>query len=221
MRAERRGLRLAPAAALKARFGRGGCRRGRGCGDGKLRRPGGIWLRLRLVRLPLWRVVRRARRRRGTGIVGGRGRLRVGRGNKTKRIAHVKKGHRQRTTRPTPGTAAARAHVEYHRALPPPGTGGLGLLAAGLLILSPEARTYRARNVMMPRTGSYGETPTVTRSPGTTLIRNRRIRPLNWARTSCPASHCTRYSPPECTATTVPCMSIRSSLLNSSSFAQF
>src|SRR5215510_5904052 len=67
---------------------------------------------------------------------------------------------------------------------------------------------------MMPRTGSYGDTPTVTRSPGTTLIRNRRIRPLNCASTSWPASHCTRYRPPECTATTVPCMSIRSSLLN-------
>ena len=67
---------------------------------------------------------------------------------------------------------------------------------------------------MMPRTGSYGDTPTVTRSPGTTLIRNRRIRPLNCASTSWPASHWTRYSPPEWTATTVPCMSIRSSLLN-------
>src|SRR5687767_12610745 len=73
---------------------------------------------------------------------------------------------------------------------------------------------YRARNVMMPRTGSYGETPTVTRSPGTTLMRKRRIRPLNCASTSCPASHCTRYNPPEWTATTVPCISIRSSLLN-------
>ena len=48
---------------------------------------------------------------------------------------------------------------------------------------------------MMPRTGSYGETPTVTRSPGTTLIRKRRMRPLNWASTSCPWSHCTRYKP--------------------------
>jgi hypothetical protein len=38
---------------------------------------------------------------------------------------------------------------------------------------------YRARKVMMPRTGSYGETPTVTRSPGTTLIRKRRILPLS------------------------------------------
>src|SRR5205823_2393983 len=66
---------------------------------------------------------------------------------------------------------------------------------------------------MMPRTGSYGETPTVTRSPGTTLIRKRRIRPLSWASTSWPASHCTRYKPPLWTATTVPCMSIRSSLL--------
>src|SRR5204862_6033392 len=66
---------------------------------------------------------------------------------------------------------------------------------------------------MMPRTGSYGETPTVTRSPGTTLIRKRRIRPRSWASTSWPASHCTRYNPPLCTATTVPCMSIRSSLL--------
>src|SRR3954469_22927784 len=67
---------------------------------------------------------------------------------------------------------------------------------------------------MIPRTGSYGETPTVTRSPGTTLMRKRRIRPLSWASTSCPASHCTRYSPPLCTATTVPCISMRSSLLN-------
>ena len=66
----------------------------------------------------------------------------------------------------------------------------------------------------MPRTGSYGETPTVTRSPGTTLIRKRRMRPLNWARTSWPWSHCTRYKPPLWTATTVPCTSIRSSLLN-------
>src|SRR5262249_52849351 len=66
---------------------------------------------------------------------------------------------------------------------------------------------------MMPRTGSYGETPTVTRSPGTTLIRKRRILPLSWASTSWPASHCTRYNPPLWTATTVPCMSIRSSLL--------
>src|ERR1051326_368355 len=66
---------------------------------------------------------------------------------------------------------------------------------------------------MMPRTGSYGETPTVTRSPGTTLMRKRRIRPLSWASTSWPASHCTRYNPPQWTATTVPCMSIRSSLL--------
>src|SRR5258708_39267867 len=66
---------------------------------------------------------------------------------------------------------------------------------------------------MMPRTGSYGETPTVTRSPGTTLIRKRRMRPLSWASTSWPASHCTRYRPPLWTATTVPCMSIRSSLL--------
>src|SRR5688572_3472078 len=56
---------------------------------------------------------------------------------------------------------------------------------------------YLARNVMIPRTGSYGDTPTVTRSPGTTLIRKRRIRPLNCASTSCPASHCTRYRPPE------------------------
>src|ERR1700752_1178127 len=72
---------------------------------------------------------------------------------------------------------------------------------------------YLARNVMMPRTGSYGDTPTVTRSPGTTLIRKRRIRPLSWASTSWPASHCTRYSPPLWTATTVPCISIRSSLL--------
>src|SRR5438046_760659 len=32
---------------------------------------------------------------------------------------------------------------------------------------------------MMPRTGSYGETPTVTRSPGTTLMRKRRIRRLH------------------------------------------
>src|SRR5918995_2903178 len=55
--------------------------------------------------------------------------------------------------------------------------------------------------------------PTVTRSPGTTLMRKRRIRPLSCARTSCPASLCTRYSPPLCTATTVPWMSIRSSLL--------
>ena len=31
---------------------------------------------------------------------------------------------------------------------------------------------------MMPRTGSYGDTPTVTLSPGTTLMRNRRILPL-------------------------------------------
>ena len=54
-----------------------------------------------------------------------------------------------------------------------------------------------ARNVMIPRTGSYGETPTVTRSPGTTLMRKRRIRPLNCASTSCPASHWTRYNPPE------------------------
>ena len=36
--------------------------------------------------------------------------------------------------------------------------------------------SYLARNVMMPRTGSYGDTPTVTRSPGTTLILKRRIR---------------------------------------------
>src|SRR6187200_1620318 len=71
---------------------------------------------------------------------------------------------------------------------------------------------------MMPRTGSYGDTPTVTRSPGTTLIRNRRIRPLSWARTSWPASDCTRYSPPLCTATTVPWISIRSSLLKPSHF---
>ena len=49
---------------------------------------------------------------------------------------------------------------------------------------------------------------------GTTLMRKRRIRPLSWASTSCPASHCTRYSPPLCTATTVPCISMRSSLLN-------
>jgi hypothetical protein len=37
---------------------------------------------------------------------------------------------------------------------------------------------------------------------------------VSWASTSWPASHCTRYSPPLCTATTVPCISIRSSLLN-------
>src|SRR5262245_28047593 len=55
--------------------------------------------------------------------------------------------------------------------------------------------------------------PTVTRSPGTTLMRNLRIRPLNCANTSWPASTCTRYKPPLCTATTVPCMSIKSSLL--------
>jgi len=52
---------------------------------------------------------------------------------------------------------------------------------------------------MMPRTGSYGETPTVTRSPGTTLMRNGALRPLSWANTSWPASHCTRYNPPLCT----------------------
>src|SRR4029079_8923212 len=77
---------------------------------------------------------------------------------------------------------------------------------------------YLARKVMMPRTGSYGDTPTVTRSPGTTLMRKRRIRPLSWASTSWPASHCTRYSPPLWTATTVPCMSIKSSLLNQLAF---
>ena len=38
----------------------------------------------------------------------------------------------------------------------------------------------------MPRTGSYGDTPTVTRSPGTTLIRKRRMRPLSCASTSWP-----------------------------------
>src|SRR5271156_442256 len=27
-------------------------------------------------------------------------------------------------------------------------------------------------------------------------MRKRRMRPLSWARTSCPASHCTRYNPP-------------------------
>lgn len=62
----------------------------------------------------------------------------------------------------------------------------------------------RALNVMMPRAGSYGETPTVTRSPGTTLIRNRRIRPLSCASTSWPESTWTRYKPPLCTAETVP-----------------
>lgn len=50
---------------------------------------------------------------------------------------------------PTAGPAAPRR--------PPRGPAGL--------------RRQRARNVMMPRTGSYGETPTVTRSPGTTLMR--------------------------------------------------
>src|SRR4029450_4965591 len=73
---------------------------------------------------------------------------------------------------------------------------------------------------MMPRTGSYGETPTVTRSPGTTLMRKRRILPLNCASTSWPWSHCTRYRPPLWTATTVPCTSIRSSLLNCYPFNQ-
>src|SRR5919206_1147963 len=73
---------------------------------------------------------------------------------------------------------------------------------------------------MMPRTGSYGDTPTVTRSPGTTLMRKRRIRPLNCASTSWPWSHCTRYNPPLCTATTVPCTSIRSSLLKRYPFNQ-
>ena len=64
---------------------------------------------------------------------------------------------------------------------------------------------------MSPRVGSYGDTPTLTRSPGTTLMRNRRILPLSCANTSCPGSACTRYKPPLWTAVTVPCTSMRSS----------
>jgi hypothetical protein len=63
---------------------------------------------------------------------------------------------------------------------------------------------------MRPRVRSYGDTPTVTWSPGTTLIRNRRILPLSCASTSWPSSHFTRYSPPLCTAVTIPCTSMRS-----------
>ena len=74
----------------------------------------------------------------------------------------------------------------------------------------PAAAGYRVRKVMKPRVMSYGDTPTVTRSPGTTLIRNRRILPLNCASTSWPGSHSTRYMPPLCTAVTMPCTSIRS-----------
>mgnify|MGYP000101826741 CR=1 FL=1 len=53
---------------------------------------------------------------------------------------------------------------------------------------------YDLKDLGVPeqRNGWYGETPTVTRSPGTTLMRNRRMRPLSWASTSWPASHCTR-----------------------------
>ena len=43
---------------------------------------------------------------------------------------------------------------------------------------------YRSRKVMSPCVRSYGDTPTLTRSPGTTLIRNRRILPLSCASTS-------------------------------------
>lgn len=45
---------------------------------------------------------------------------------------------------------------------------------------------------------------------------NRRMRPLNCASISWPASHFTRYRPPLWTATTTPCRSIRSFLLNRS-----
>ena len=54
-------------------------------------------------------------------------------------------------------------------------------------------------------------TPTVTRSPGTTLMRNRRIRPLNWASTSWPLARATRNMVPGSTCVTEPDSSIGSS----------
>src|SRR5579872_1566011 len=50
---------------------------------------------------------------------------------------------------------------------------------------------YRSRNVIRPRFGSYGETSTVTRSPGTMRMKFLRIRPATWAITSCPTSNFT------------------------------
>src|SRR3954471_16457836 len=45
---------------------------------------------------------------------------------------------------------------------------------------------------MRARFRSYGETSTRTRSPGRMRIRNRRIFPATWPRTSWPLSSCTR-----------------------------
>ena len=69
-------------------------------------------------------------------------------------------------------------------------------LASGTYVVNPDEQGVVLRfgafvghttpgiNYHLPWPIESVETPTVTRSPGTTLIRKRRIRPLSWASTS-------------------------------------
>src|SRR3954454_14641793 len=67
---------------------------------------------------------------------------------------------------------------------------------------------------MRARFRSYGETSTLTRSPGRMRMRKRRILPATWPRTSWPLSSCTRNIAFGSASTTSPSNSTFSSFAN-------
>ena len=75
-----------------------------------------------------------------------------------------------------------------------------------------ELSDYRARYVIRPRVRSYGESSTVTLSPGKIRMKNLRILPLTWAKTRWPFSSSTRNIALGSGSTTVPSTDMPSSL---------
>src|SRR6185436_6967827 len=72
-------------------------------------------------------------------------------------------------------------------------------------------RSYLNRYVIRPRVRSYGDSSTLTRSPGRIRMKFMRILPLTCASTRCPLSSSTRNIAFGSGSTTVPSTSIASS----------
>lgn len=80
------------------------------------------------------------------------------------------------------------------------------------LLGEPWRRDYLARKVILALVRSYGDSSTVTASPGTIRMKCLRIFPDTCARTVFPAVSLTRNMVPGSTSVTVPSASIDSSL---------
>src|SRR5438105_8550824 len=80
------------------------------------------------------------------------------------------------------------------------------------------SRPYLNRYVIRPRVRSYGDSSTLTRSPGRMRMKFMRILPLTWASTRWPFSSSTRNIAFGRGSTTVPSTSIASSLVTPPSF---